>query len=86
MEFYEGSFAAKVGWDLSPSGGFPFENLGRVAVVLQPMLRPFNQIEDGFVGSRLRQQRLALLLLDPADGISAIGIDRQITPLLFQQR
>ena len=68
-------FTAEVCWDLSPSGGLPFEDLRGVGVVLKPMLCPLDEVEDRFVGSCLCQERLALFFLDPANGVSAIGVD-----------
>lgn len=52
---------------------------------LEPAFGTFDEVENGFVFRKAFKFRFALLLLDPADGVSAVRIDGDGAALLLQQ-
>ena len=71
--------------DFAPCGGVPFQDGGGVGVGLKPAFGTFDEVENGFVFGKAFKFRFALLLLDPADGVSAVRIDGDSAAFLLQQ-
>ena len=52
---------------------------------MEPAFGTFDEVENGFVFGKAFKFCFALLLLDPADGVSAVRIDGNGAALLLQQ-
>ena len=78
-------FPPKVSGDFAPQRRVPFINRIGECVVLEPVFRPFHEIEKERVFGSRAHSGLVFFLSNPRDGGNAIGINRHIAPFLFQQ-
>ena len=75
---YESSFPPKVGGVLAPCFRLPFQDGVGVGVGVEPCLGPADEVEDGGIGSGRGELRATVTLLDPRNGVAAVGVDRQL--------
>ena len=73
---YAPSFSPKVGGVFAPRFRLPFQDGVGVGVGVEPCLGPADEVEDGGIGRGRCELRTTVTLLDPRNGVAAVGVDR----------
>lgn len=71
-------FPPKIRWVFAPRFRLPFQDGVGVGVGVEPCLGTADEVEDGGVGCGGGELRATVTLLDPRDGVAAVGVDRQL--------
>ena len=69
-------FPPKIRWVFAPRFRLPFQDGVGVGVGVEPRLGTADEVEDGGVGCGGGELRATVTLLDPRDGVAAVGVDR----------
>ena len=81
-----GSFPPKICGDFAPLRRFPFaQGHFRIGICLQPAFGPFNHLIELLCARSPRQSGAAFLLLDPQQGVAAVGINGEWRTHLLEQ-
>ena len=81
-----GSFPPEVCGDFAPLRRFPLaQGHFRIGICLQPAFGPFNHLIELLCARSPRQSGAAFLLLDPQQGVAAVGINGEWRTHLLEQ-